>query len=115
MTHLNPAVPVVVLALALCPETVLHGNEGSDAAPADPDNVADRGFRWLCFASSIAAVGGMYVFVRRREQAVEADRKRSRGKESAWYCRACARDATGLECPRCRAANPFLRDGSAKF
>jgi hypothetical protein len=94
---------------------MLHGDEGSDAVPADPDAVADRGFPWLCFASSIAAAGGMYVFVRRREQAVEADRKRSRGKESAWYCRACGRDVAGPECPRCHAASPFLRDGSAKI
>jgi hypothetical protein len=54
----------------------------------------------------------LYIFVRRREQAAEAERKQNGTTATPWYCRACARDVIGPECPRCRTANPFLHDSA---
>lgn len=86
-------------------------SRGDDnAGPAAPEAVADRGFPWLCFITTVGAVAGLYVFVHRREQAAEAERKRCGAIASPWYCRACDRDVTGPECRRCGAVNPFLNE-----
>jgi hypothetical protein len=106
-THVRMA---LALTLALYVGAVSRGDDVADAAPAAPEAVADRGFPWLCFITTVGAVAGLYVFVRRREQAAEAERKRCGASASPWYCRVCARDVSGPECPLCRAANPFLSD-----
>ena len=100
----------LALAIALSFGVVSRGDDGDDAAPTAPEPVAERGFPWLCFATTIGGLTGLYVFVRRREQAVEIERKRCGGSAIPWYCRACAQDVIGSECPRCRTANPFLHD-----
>jgi hypothetical protein len=98
----------LALALALTHGTVARGQDDPDAPPADPELQA--GFPWACFATTVAALGGLYVFVRRREQAVEADQRLGRGRATTWYCCACDLDVSGPACPHCRAANPFLSD-----
>jgi len=100
----------LALALALVPGAVARGQDDADASPADPDPPSGHGYGWVCFAIAVGAVGGLYVLVRRREQAAEADWRRRRGPEPVWYCRACDRDVSGSVCPRCRAANPFLHE-----
>jgi hypothetical protein len=100
----------LALTLALSLGTVSRGDDDVDSAPAAPEAVADRGFPWLCFMTTVGSVAGFYVYVRRREQAFAAERKRWGTSASPWYCRACARDVTGPECPRCHAANPFLAE-----
>jgi len=71
--------------------------------PAD-----ERGFPWLCFATSIAGLAGLSFFVIRRLQKEEVDIRSGRKKhEVPWYCRTCDRDLVGSECPRCHALNPF--------
>ena len=109
MWHSTHARLALALALALSLTVVSHG-EDPDALPAAPEPVAERGFPWLCFATTIAALTGLYVYVRRREQAAEAERKRYGVGATPWYCRVCVQDVTGSECPRCGAANPFLHD-----
>jgi hypothetical protein len=81
-----------------------------DEAPPPADAAADRGYPWLCTIMSVAAVGGLFAAVRRRERAVEADRKRGIRPEPVWYCRRCDRDVSGQECPRCQAPNPFAHE-----
>jgi hypothetical protein len=100
----------LALALGLTLNAVAHGQGDADASPADPDPPNGHGFGWVCFATAVAAVGGLYVLVRRREQAAEANWRRRRGPEAVWYCRACARDVGGPVCPHCRATNPFLHE-----
>jgi hypothetical protein len=76
------------------------------AQPAD-----ERGFPWLCLATSIVALAGTAYFVVRRGQKDEADFKSGRKKiEVPWYCRTCDRDLVGSECPRCHALNPFQHE-----
>jgi hypothetical protein len=104
-----PIRPALALALTLVLGAVACGQGDADAA-ADPEPAAGPGSGWLCFAVAVAAVGGLYVVVRRREREIEADRRRGGGPESAWYCRACDRDLIGQVCPRCGTANPFLQE-----
>ena len=92
------------LALMLLLTAPARG-EDEPVTPADAE--ADGGFPWLCFVTTVAALGGLYVFVRRRERTVEADERRRRGRLVDWYCRACDRDVTGRACPHCGTANPF--------
>jgi hypothetical protein len=91
-------------ALVLAPARLARAQDEED----DPDG--GQRFPWLCFTTSLAAIGGLYVLVRRREEAIEEDLRRGRGPEIGWYCRACDREVTGPECPRCGAENPFLHE-----
>lgn len=100
----------LALTLALTLGATLRGDDDVEPAPPPPGPAVDGGFPWLCFVTTIGAFAGLYVFVRRREQAAEAERKRNGGSATPWYCRACAKDVSGPECPNCRAANPFLHD-----
>jgi hypothetical protein len=93
----------LVLALALVPVAATHGQVDADT---DPD--AAGGFPWLCFVTSVGALVGLYVVVRRREQAAEEDCKSGHRPEAVWYCWECARDVSGPTCPHCRAPNPFI-------
>jgi hypothetical protein len=95
----------LAFVLAFVPVATTHGQVDADA---DPD--ASGGFPWLCFVTSVAALVGLYVLVRRREQATEADFKVGRTPETAWYCRACDRDVSGPTCPHCHAPNPFTHE-----
>jgi hypothetical protein len=87
-----------------------QANEGY--APKDVEPAAEGGFPWVCFATSVAGLASLYVLVRRREQLAELDQKHGRGNEIGWYCRTCQRDVSGPECPRCRAANPFVEEAT---
>ena len=98
----------MAFALAFVPVGTIHGEADPDAPPEEP--AAGQEFPWFCFAVSVAALGGLYVLVRRREQEVEADQRRGGKPAAAWYCRACDRDVSGAECPRCRAASPFVHE-----
>jgi hypothetical protein len=100
--------PVWALAVALAVATAARGQDVPDPPPADPEAAAEAGFPWLCFLTSVAALGGLYVLVRRREREVGLDRPGVRKPEPGWYCRACDKDVDGPECPRCHAPNPFL-------
>ena len=97
----------LALALALAPACAAPAPADADAPAADPEPAAERGFPWLCFATSVAALTGLYFLVRRRERAAETDRRKGRGPEAVWYCQACDRDVSGPACPRCRAPSPF--------
>ena len=79
-------------------------------SPAAPEPAADKEFPWLCFATTVTVLGGLYVLIRRREQAVEADQRSGHLPELAWYCRACDRDACGPACPTCGSPSPFSQD-----
>lgn len=82
----------------------------SYSQPAD-----ERGFPWLCLATSIVGLAGTAYFVIRRGQKDEADIRSGRKKhEVPWYCRTCDRDLVGSECPRCHALNPFVHDISVE-
>jgi hypothetical protein len=100
----------LALALALAVGTVARGQEDPGPRPAGPEPADDHGFTWLCFATSVTVLGGLYVLVRRREQAVEAAHRDGRRPAASWYCRACSRDVSGPECPACGTPNPFLHD-----
>jgi hypothetical protein len=100
----------LAVALALVPVATTYGQIDSEPRPADSDPDATSGFPWLCFAASVAALVGLYVVVRRREQATEAEYKAGRRPEAVWYCRACDRDVSGPICPHCRAPNPFIHE-----
>jgi hypothetical protein len=100
----------LVLALTLNVGIVVRGQDNEHFKRTNPDQAADQRFPWLCFATSIAAIVGLYVVVRRREQAVESDLKKGRGPRMPWYCRACDRDVVGPECPHCHAPDPFQHD-----
>jgi len=95
----------MAFALTFVPVGTIRGEADSDSPAEEP--AAGQGFPWLCFAVSVAALSGLYVLVRRREREVEADQRRGGKPAAAWYCRACDRDVSGPECPRCRSANPF--------
>jgi hypothetical protein len=97
----------LALALSLAPACAARGPADADVPAADPEPAADRGFPWLCFATSVAALTGLYVLVRRRERATDSDRREGRGPEAVWYCQVCDRDVSGPACPRCRASCPF--------
>lgn len=99
----------LTLTLALTLWAAARGqDDDAPAPPADPEVAAEQGFPWACFAMSVAALGGLYVLVRRREQAAEAEQRLGGPPPPPWYCRACDRDVSGPECPRCGAPNPFL-------
>jgi hypothetical protein len=110
----------LTLALALVLVATTYGQNDAGPRPADSDPDAASGFPWLCFVTSVAALVGLYIMVRRRERATEAEYKSGRAPEAVWYCRACARDVSGPICPHCRAPNPFIhepaeRDRPEKF
>jgi hypothetical protein len=113
-TAISPR-PAWALALALTLAAAAHGQQDpTDAPPPPPAEEAEaQGFPWLCFFTSVAALGGLFYFVRRRERELGLDRPGARGPERPWYCRACDRDVTGRECPRCGAPNPFLNEHEA--
>jgi hypothetical protein len=98
----------MVMILTLTLGAAAHGQDDPVAPPANPEADAASGFPWLCFATAVGALGGLYVLVRRREQALEADGRPGRGPGTNWYCRACDRDVSGPACPDCGAPNPFL-------
>jgi hypothetical protein len=101
----------LALALALIVGAVARGQgEDADTWTADPDQPSGHGSTWFCFVIAVAAVGGLYVLVRRRQQALEAQWRGGRGPAVVWYCRACDRDVSGPSCPHCRAANPFAHE-----
>jgi hypothetical protein len=102
------------LAVALTVGAAARGENPLEAQPSDPEPAAEAGFPWLCFAVSVAALGGLYGLVRRREREVGADRPGVRRPEPGWYCRACDHDVTGPECPRCHAPNPFLTEPAGR-
>ena len=102
----TPARFALAIALALAPAAAARGQADAD----DPDAADGPGFPWACFAVTVVALGGLYVFVRRREQEVEEDLRHGRGPAAVWFCRACDRDVSGPVCPHCRAANPFGHD-----
>ena len=80
----------------------IRGEIEPDAAPEEP--AAGEEFPWLCFAMSVGTLAGLYVLVRHRERQAEADQLRDGKPAAVCYCRACARDVNGSECPCCRAA-----------
>ncbi|MBO0697298.1 MAG: hypothetical protein J2P46_02785 [Zavarzinella sp.] len=102
------------LALALGLAAGAQAQNQFDAPPQDPDPEAaaehEAGFPWLCFLTTVAALGGLFVFVRKREREVRGDRPTTPELGSVWYCRTCDRDVSGRECPYCRAPNVFLTD-----
>ncbi|HKB03891.1 MAG TPA: hypothetical protein VKD90_16840 [Gemmataceae bacterium] len=100
--------PLWVITAALAIGTAARGQDLLNAKPPDSEPQAEAGFPWLCFLTAVAALGGLYVLVRRREREVGLDRPGVRKPEPGWYCRACDRDVTGPTCPRCHAPNPFL-------
>jgi hypothetical protein len=100
----------LALVVALTFNIIAHGQDNADPPPVDTEPAAEQGFPWLCFIITVAALVGLYFFVRRREQVVGADHPRGRDMENDWYCQACDRDVSGPECPHCRAANPFIHD-----
>jgi hypothetical protein len=102
--------PMLALALVFAVAPVARGQDNTGPLPPAPEPVEPDGFPWLCFATTITALCGTYVLVRRRERAVEAEYREGRASATAWYCRACARDVSGPQCPDCRAPNPFLTD-----
>jgi hypothetical protein len=112
-THARLAL-ALALALVLAPCPVARGQDDADvpaANPAaDPESARGQGFGWVCMVAAVAAVGGLYVLVRRRQQAAEEDWRRHRGPATAWYCRACDRDVSGPACPHCGAPNPFQHE-----
>src|SRR5687767_4692057 len=63
----------IALALTLALGAAARGQDDPAAPPADPDEATGQGFPWLCFATTVGALGGLYVFVRRRERAAEAE------------------------------------------
>jgi hypothetical protein len=107
-------IPIRALALALTLSATASAQDLPEPVPPDPEPAAEAGFPWLCFATSVAALGSLYVLVRRREREVGLDRPGVRKPELGWYCRACDRDVTGSECPHCRAPNPFLQDAAGR-
>jgi uncharacterized RDD family membrane protein YckC len=100
----------LALALALALAAAARGQDMLDAKLPDPNPAESGGFPWLCFAASIAALGTLGFFVRRRERELGIDFLGCRKPDLGWYCRACNRDVTGSECPRCRAASPFIHE-----
>jgi hypothetical protein len=99
-----------VLILVLSARTLAGGHDDVDFQQPAKTPANEEGFPWLCFVTSVASVVGLYVLVRRREQAVETEVKKGRGRLVPWYCRSCNRDVVGAECPRCLTANPFTDD-----
>jgi hypothetical protein len=93
------------LTLILVPVAATSGQ-----IPADSDPDAAGGFPWLCFVTSVAALVGLYVVVRRRERATEEGCKSGHRPEAVWYCRECDRDVSGSTCPHCGAPNPFTHE-----
>ena len=99
----------LAIALSLITAAPTRGQTVLDARPAaEPEDRS--GFPWACFGLSVMALGGLYVLVRRRERAAEADPRLRRGPDIGWYCRACDKDVSGSECPHCRAPNPFVHE-----
>ena len=103
---------VVALTVALGAPAVGQDNPDLSATEpevaAEPEAAAEQGFPWLCFATAVGALVGLYVLVRRREREAGVDGQPGRAAAAPWYCRACDRDVDGPECPRCGATNPFL-------
>ena len=88
--------------------TVMAETEDDYATTTYTQPADERGFPWLCFATSIIGLAGLSFFVLRRHQKEEVDIRSGRKKhEVPWYCRTCDRDLVGSECPRCHALNPF--------
>ena len=104
MTIPRPAGPACALVLAIALGAAARGQDPTDVPPTDPDPAAEQQFPWLCFATAVAALGGLTVFVLRAA--------RKAGPGAWWYCRACDRDVSGPECPHCRAPNVFLHDAA---
>ena len=105
---LAPARLALVLGLALTLTAVARGQDEEYATSSSADPESSGGFPWACFVISVAAIGGLYALVRRRQREAAAEGRWDRGPAANWYCRACDRDVGGPTCPRCRAANPFL-------
>jgi hypothetical protein len=104
----------VAVALALGPVGPARGQVAAESRPADAELASEPGFPWLCFATSVAALGGLSAAVVRRMRAAGAGRAGGGGRHApTWYCRRCRRDAGGPECPRCGAPNPFVREPAA--
>jgi hypothetical protein len=105
---------VLMLLCVLDVRMVVASTEEDDYTITEPQQTTERGFPWLCFATSIvgmAGMVGMIIVVRRRELKEEAEIKSGRKKkEIPWYCRACDRDVVGSECSRCHALSPFDHD-----
>jgi hypothetical protein len=99
---------VLAFALTFVPVGSIRGETEPDVAPEEA--AAGQEFPWLCFAMSVGTLAGLYILVRRREREIEADQQRGGTSAAVWYCRACGRDVSGSECPRCRAANPFTHE-----
>jgi|SRR5262245_23509890 len=110
MRYLIRAGLALLLALTQNVGIVAAGQDDKEYPRADPEAATADGFPWVCFATSIAAIVGLYALVRRREQAIESDQMQGRRPATAWYCRTCARDVEGEDCPRCHAPNPFQHD-----
>jgi hypothetical protein len=101
----RPTGPACALVLAVVLGAAAHGQDATDVPLTDPDPSAEQEFPWLCFATTVAALGGLAVLVYR------AARKAGPGGPGTWwYCRACDRDVSGPECPHCRAPNVFVHD-----
>ena len=81
---------VLTVALALALAAAAHAENDADPRPAE--STAGQILPWACFLVSVAALGAMYVFVRHREQATEADLRRGVRPPAVWYC---AGPATG--------------------
>jgi hypothetical protein len=99
---------VVVTTSTLLTVGPLHAQLDAAPPPAEQNSAAGSGFSWLCPTVLLAAVGGLYFAVRRRERAAEAEH--GIRHELVWYCRQCDRDVTGSECPGCRTPNPFTHE-----
>ena len=102
---LAPARPALALGLVLLLGAAARGQE-EDASSTASDPESSGGSSWACFVISVAALGGLYALVRRRQR--EAAAAWHRGRLVTWYCRACDRDVSGPACPHCQAPNPFL-------
>jgi len=79
----------MALALAFVPVVTIRGEAVPDDPPEEP--AAGQEFPWICFAVSVAAVGALYVQVRRRERQVEADQRRGDRDVSGPVCPAAGR------------------------
>jgi hypothetical protein len=104
-----PARLVLALALVLLLSPAARGEEDTYSSSADPE--ASGGFPWIAFVLSVAALGGLGYWVRRRQRELALQDPTGRGRPLGWYCRECDRDVVGAKCPRCRAESPFLDDG----
>src|SRR5262245_6289518 len=111
--YLTRAGSALLLALIFS-SGMVAGSPDDEDFKRDPQAADDRGFPWLCFVTSIAAIAGLYVVVHRRQQAIESEIKKGHGPPIAWYCRACDRDVLGPEGSRWHAPNPYEHDDVAR-